>query len=120
MLDRRFDGAWYNRATSGQGVNLEIVDDGNRLVGFWYTYGANGSKRWFTLNGPVTGGTAEVSIVETSNGVFLNPSAIVRTEWGRGRFSVVDCDHVSFEVESIEVVTTIPLTRLTGVCFRTP
>jgi len=41
-------------------------------------------------------------------------------EWGTGRILAADCDHITIEFESDEVSTSIPLTRLTGVCFTPP
>ena len=115
-LDKRFDGAWYNPQTSGQGLTLEVSEDGSRLIGFWYTYDVNGAKRWFVLNGDINGTTADVSIIQTSGGVFLQPDPVVESEWGTGRFTTVDCDNINFEIISDEVNTSVELTRITGVC----
>ncbi|MDH3902027.1 MAG: beta-lactamase family protein [Xanthomonadales bacterium] len=115
-LDNRYDGAWYDPQTDGQGVTLEILDDGNRLVGFWYTYDENGEKRWFIFNGEISGDVAEVSILQTSGGRFLQPDPVEESEWGTGRFITVDCNHVNFEIISAEVKTTVELTRITGNC----
>jgi CubicO group peptidase (beta-lactamase class C family) len=117
-LDQRFNGAWYNPETDGQGLTLEIREDGVNLVGFWYTYGDGYTKRWFLMLGTIEGSEAEVSIIETSGGVFLQGDPIVESEWGTGRFITVDCRHVTFEIESPEVITSIPLSRLTGSCNR--
>jgi CubicO group peptidase (beta-lactamase class C family) len=115
-LDQRFNGAWYDPTTDGQGFTLEILDDGNRLIAFWYTYGENDSKRWFTMSGPITGSEADVVIIETSNGEFLKGDAVELSDWGTGQFSVVDCNHMDFKIESEEITTVVPLTRLTGNC----
>jgi len=115
-LDRRFNGAWYDPDTDGQGMTLEVVDEGQRLVGFWYTYGDNNSKRWFTFDGPIDESVADVSIIQTSGGAFLQDDPISKSEWGRGYFSVVDCNHITFEIDSEEVITSVPLSRLTGTC----
>ena len=115
-LDKRFNGAWYDPQTSGQGLTLEVLEGGDRLVGFWYTYDDNGAKRWFIFNGDINDTTAEVSIVKTSGGAFLQPDPVVESEWGTGRFVTVDCNHVNFEITSAEVDTTVELTRITGSC----
>ena len=115
-LDDRFDGAWYDPQTSGQGVTLEILDDGNRLVGFWYTYDDEGEKRWFIFNGDITGDSSEVSVNQTTGGKFLQTDPVEESEWGAARFVTVDCDHINFEITSAEVNTTVELTRLTGEC----
>lgn len=118
-LDQRFNGVWYDPATVGQGFNLEVRENG-AVVSFWYTYTGEGSQRWFLLQGNVSGGEAAVTIYETSGGVFLQGDPYNLDEWGSGRFQAIDCDHISFAVESDEISTTIPLTRLSGVCFNPP
>jgi hypothetical protein len=115
-LDSRFTAAWYDPATDGQGLSLEIINDGRRLIAFWYTYGDGGSKRWFTMSGPINGSEADVTIKQTSGGAFLQSDPVERSVWGTGRISVVDCDHIDFEIQSDEVNTTVGLTRLTGDC----
>ena len=115
-LDRRFTGAWYDPENDGQGFTLEIIEDGNRLIAFWYTYGENQSKRWFTMDGPIDAGEADVSIIQTSGGSFLQPDPVERREWGTGHYSAIDCNHINFEINSEEIITTVMLTRLTGSC----
>ena len=119
-LDQRFNGAWYDPTTDGQGFSLEIQEDNEAVVSFWYTYTDDGRQRWFIIQGSVIDGEAEVTIYETSGGVFLQGDLISLDEWGSGRFSTVDCNHITFEIESDEISTTIPLTRLSGVCFEPP
>lgn len=115
-LDQRFNGAWFDPEMDGQGLTLEILDQGRRLIGFWYTYGENSERRWFTFDGTIEGSEATVTIIETQGGVFLQGDPIERIHWGTGRFSVFDCDHIDMEIESEEITTTIPLSRLTGSC----
>jgi len=115
-LDARFTGSWYDPVTDGQGFNLEIINDGQRLIAYWYTYGEGDTKRWFTMSGPITADEANVTITQTSGGVFLQGDPVQRSEWGTGHFSTVDCNHINFAVFSDEVTTVIPLSRLTGDC----
>ena len=116
-LDQRFNGAWYDPATDGQGLTLEVVDDGRRLIGFWYTYGENSERRWFTFDGPIDGSSAAVTIIETRGGVFLQGDPVERVFWGTANLEVVDCDRIDFEIESDEATKQVPLTRLTGSCY---
>jgi CubicO group peptidase (beta-lactamase class C family) len=119
VLDERFNAAWYNPLNDGQGLTLEIQPDGITVVSFWYTYRYDGTQRWFLLQGEIVDGVAEVTIYETSGGVFLQDNPYLLEEWGTGRFRTIDCNHMSFEFESDEISTTIPLTRLTGACDDT-
>jgi len=115
-LDDRFNGSWYDPEIDGQGLNLEILNGGNRLIGYWYTYGDSNTKRWFILNGDISGDTADVIIQQTNGGAFLQPDPVETSEWGSGRITTSDCDHISFEVTSVETTTTLALTRITGNC----
>jgi CubicO group peptidase (beta-lactamase class C family) len=115
-LDKRFSGSWYNPETNGQGINLEILDDSKRLVGYWYTFGASGERRWFTFDGDIEGSSANVAIIETTGGAFLQADPVSQTDWGTASFSVIDCDNMTFEINSEETVASVPLKRLTGSC----
>jgi len=115
-LDHRFNGAWYNPETDGQGLNLEILDNGNRLIGSWFTFDEAGGKRWFTFDGSIEGSVGTVSIIQTTGGIFLQPDPVTNSEWGTARFSTVDCRNLTFEIVSEEITTMIPLRRLTGNC----
>lgn len=121
-LDQRFDGSWYNPENDGQGFQLDVLDDGKTVVAYWYNYEADGSgeQRWFLLLGQLVNGVAEVTIHTTSGGVFLQNNPYYLEDWGTGRFSAVDCNHIELEIESDEVNTTIPLTRLSGICYEAP
>lgn len=120
VLDSRFNGAWYDPEMDGQGVTLEILNDGQRLVGWWYTFDSAGGKRWFTFDGAIEGSVADVTIIETTGGVFLQPdmNLVSNNDWGTARFSVVDCNNMTLEIDTEEVVTSVALTRLTGGCAR--
>lgn len=119
-LDARFNGAWYDPATDGQGLTLEVRGDGVTVVGFWYTYDDGGAQRWFVLQGQVVDGEGRVTIYSTEGGVFLQGNPVSLVEWGSGTFSASDCDHLDFEFESDERSASMPLTRLSGHCYSAP
>jgi len=119
-MDSRFDGAWYDTSTVGQGFSMEVRDDRGQLVSFWYTYTDGGAQRWFLLDGSVVDGIGEVVIYETEGGRFLQNDPVETVPWGSGRFIPRDCDHMDFEIVSSEVNATIPLTRLSGTCYTPP
>jgi CubicO group peptidase (beta-lactamase class C family) len=119
-LDARFNAAWYDPAADGQGLTLEVRGDGTTVVGFWYTYDDDGNQRWFILQGTAAGDQAEVTIYTTSGGVFLQGDPILLEEWGSGRFTTVDCDHLTLEFDSIEGSGSVALTRLSGTCYEPP
>ena len=119
-LDSRFNGAWYDPATDGQGLTLEVREDGSTAVGFWYTYDDQGHQRWFVLQGLAAGDEAQVTIYRTSGGVFLQDDPVLLEEWGSGRFTTADCNHVTLDFESVEASGNILLTRLSGSCSCRP
>ena len=115
-LDSRFNGSWYDPEADGQGFSVEVLEQNGVVVSYWYTYTQAGEPRWFVLQGQVADGVGEVTIYQSSGGVFLQDDPNLLTEWGRGRFVAVDCMHIDLEIESMEVTTTLNLTRLTGSC----
>ena len=49
-------GSWFNAATAGQGLTIEVYPDfvsGGKglLAGGWFTYDASGNQRWLFLQG---------------------------------------------------------------------
>jgi CubicO group peptidase (beta-lactamase class C family) len=119
-LDSRFDGAWYDTDTDGQGFSMEVRDRQGDVVSFWYTYTMAGEPRWFLLQGKVINGAGEVTIYETEGGVFLQDDPVSLLPWGTARFLPVECNRMELEIFSDEVTTTLPLTRLSGECYRPP
>ncbi|MEE4219470.1 MAG: serine hydrolase [Xanthomonadales bacterium] len=119
-LDSRFNGSWFNPVTSGQGFSMEVLDEREDVLSYWYTYTDTGEKHWFILQGKLVNGIGEVVIYEAEGGVFLQADPVTLSTWGSGRFVPVDCDHMNLEVESSEVNTIIPLTRLSGRCYVPP
>ena len=119
-LDARFDGAWYDTDTVGQGFSMEVREARNQLVSFWYTYTDTGEKRWFLIQGEVVDGVGEAIIYDTEGGRFLSDDPVGLVQWGTGRFRPLDCNRMDLEIESDEINVTIPLTRLSGTCYEAP
>lgn len=118
------NGSWFDPNMDGQGINIEILNDGNEFLGFWYTYEPNGGgQRWFVLSGSIENNMAEFTITSTNGGAFLNNTEPVRTEWGTGTFFVRDCSSavMSFQSDSEAVSGDVELARLTtgpGGCIQ--
>ncbi len=111
------NGSWYWPENSGQGINIEILNNGTQLWGYWYTYSpVNGSQRWFTLQGTIDGNQAEFDIISTSNGGFVVSEPPELTLWGTGTVFFESCLNGTFNFTSeVEASSgTIPLTRLTA------
>jgi CubicO group peptidase (beta-lactamase class C family) len=119
-LNSRYNGSWYDPATNGQGFSLEVLDDRQELVSYWYTYTETGEKRWFLLQGPVVDGLGQAVVYETEGGRFLQDDPVELVAWGTAVFTPVDCDNLQLRVDSDEMNISIPLTRLSGECFDAP
>jgi hypothetical protein len=80
--DFAFSGNWYDPATSGQGLTVELNPINGVLFAPWYTYAPNAAgsgaagQRWYTVQAAHTPGmrTIPVTIYETTGGVFDKPT----------------------------------------------
>jgi hypothetical protein len=95
-------GAWYDPATSGQGLMIDIVPSINTFFAAWYTYAPQSeaqtgaaSQRWFTLqDNAYTPGALNlnnVPIIATSGGVFNQPSNVATTQVGTANIAFTSC-----------------------------
>ncbi len=83
--DFAFSGNWYDPATSGQGVTIEVNPGSQVLFLAWYTYAPNGAgtgaagQRWYTAEQttPLLSGTRTIPLrfFETTGGAFDRPTS---------------------------------------------
>ena len=119
-------GSWYDAATSGQGVEVEVFPNaasgtGSTFVS-WFTYdtvaGGEDAQRWYTAQGPVVTGQANASltIYQNTGGNFNAPPATTAQAVGTATLSFSTCTSgqlaYSFSDGSGRMGS-IPLTRLT-------
>ena len=101
-VDVEHSGAWYDPATSGQGLMIDIVPSIDTFFAAWYTYapqreGLTGqaAQRWFTLqDNTYTPGDlhlSDVPIAVTTGGVFDQPSAVSSTRVGTAQIDFTSC-----------------------------
>lgn len=90
----KYSGSWVDPSHNGEGFNLAVLED-NRVVVFWFSYDANGERRWFYGIGEDRNGVIVVDdMLTTSGGVFgpnYNPDDIVQSHWGTLELAI-DCD----------------------------
>jgi hypothetical protein len=127
-------GAWYNPATSGQGLVVQVFPDLNSpgsglLFAGWFTYDISGNPRWYTLQGAVasTNNSAIVNIYETTGGNFNalpKPNAVVV---GTATLAFTDCSHAtlsySFDANANHTgaqAGSMPLSRLSAAANCSP
>ena len=80
--DFALSGNWYDPATSGQGMTVEVNPGSGAFFAAWYTYVPNGAgtgaagQRWYTAQAAFTPGlrSIPVTIYETTGGVFDTPT----------------------------------------------
>ncbi|MET0231015.1 MAG: S53 family serine peptidase [Rhodanobacteraceae bacterium] len=117
-------GSWYNPATSGQGVVMQVVPDHfgsgrGLLFGGWFTYAtsAGGGTRWYSVQGEVDSASdsATLPLYLSQGGNFAAPPSVGVTPIGEVTFRFSDCNHgtmtYSFTSGS-PPEQEIPLTRL--------
>jgi subtilase family serine protease len=100
LRQRGLTGSWYNPATDGQGLELEVAPDGNggyHLFAGWFTYDttAAGGTRWYTIQGQVGAGQAWASlpIYLTQGGRFDTATPVQTSVVGQGTLEFSDCGH---------------------------
>lgn len=95
-------GVWYEPATAGQGLVVDMVPSMTTFFAAWYTYapqsdGLTGveGQRWFTLqDNTYTPGDLDlhdVPIIATSGGIFNTPSAATSTQVGSADVDFQSC-----------------------------
>jgi hypothetical protein len=119
-------GAWYNPATSGQGVLLEVYPDlvspgVGQLFGGFFTYSAEGlgERVWYSLQGDVqsTSASAQIGLyAPVGAGNFNAGPVIASTKIGTATVSFGDCSHLTIAYSFSDGSGrsgVIPMTRLT-------
>ena len=80
--DFSLSGNWYDPATSGQGITVEVNAGSKALFLAWYTFAPNGAgagpagQRWYTAQAEFTPDlrSMPVTIYQTTGGVFDTPT----------------------------------------------
>jgi hypothetical protein len=121
-------GSWYEPATNGQGVEVEVFPDliapgTGRVQVSWFTYDANAPggrerQRWYTLGGNITTGAASVALPIYQNvGGNFNAAPITNsTQVGTATLRFADCEQGTLDytfTDGSGRSGTLDLTRLT-------
>jgi len=117
-------GSWFNPATGGQGLELELYPDlGGSGSGFlfagWFTYDvfAGGGQRWYALEGGVTNSspTAVLGIYAGFGGNFAAAPVVAATQVGTATLTFNSCGNALLNYSFYDGrVGTTPLSRLTA------
>ena len=122
------NGAWYNPATEGQGILLDIFTETKLVFFAWFTFdlerpaGAMGTigdegQRWFTVSGNYEEGdnSASLTLYNSTGGVFdTSPPPVATTEYGTVDLHFTDCLNgvMTYNIPAGPVSGVIPLTRI--------
>ena len=121
-------GSWYNPATQGQGVEIEVfpnlIAPGTSLIqGAWFTFpfndtqvGGADTQRWYTFSGNGQSGSFNVSVAiyQNSGGDFAASPPTAPKQVGHGTLTFADCNTATLAYEfDNEGLGWIALTRLT-------
>lgn len=124
------NGAWFNPATSGQGLLVDVLPEIRLVFVAWFTYDLQrpegGSEprigdeghRWLTAYGTYEEGDNSVilSIQNSTGGVFdsANPPVVNDYNYGTIELTFTDCltGTLSYDIPSGPVSGEIPITRL--------
>ncbi len=116
IINPGLGGTWFNPATVGQGLVIEVIQSRNLLIAAWFTFNELGgtAQRWFTLRGPITGNQATLEIFTAEDGRFDQSDPVTNLSPGTAELEFEDCSTASlsyaFENGPSGV---IPLSRLT-------
>jgi DNA-binding beta-propeller fold protein YncE len=119
-------GSWFEPASSGQGLEVEVYPDLSPGVGFaqvsWFTYdtaaGGADHQRWYTISGAVTIGqpSAALTIYQNTGGNFNALPTTMAQAVGTATLSFATCTSGQLAytfTDGTERTGNIPLTRLT-------
>ena len=85
LAEGRLSGSWYDPAHSGEGYVLEVLID-KRVLVYWFSYDAQGNRRWFFGTGEIIDDRLVFEqMFTTHGGIFgpgIDPAKIEIRPWG--------------------------------------
>jgi hypothetical protein len=124
--DYGLSGTYYDPATAGQGMLIEVNPDNAYAFVGWYTYALAGQtsgaagQRWITAQAPYTvgSGVVDLTLYDTTGGTFDSDATTVSTmPIGTATLTFTSCTTATFDYaitvgELAGQSDTIPLSRL--------
>jgi len=118
-------GSWYNPATGGQGIEMEMYPDlagpgKGVLFAGWFTFDvtAVGGQRWYALQGTSNDTTTITLDIATGYaGNFAEPPVVTGAIVGQAAIQFLDCNNATLTYNFSDGsgrTGSIPLTRLTA------
>ena len=98
LINYGLAGSWFEPATNGQGLIVDIVPANNQLVAYWFTYPEDGiGREWYVAQGDINGGSATLTVFQTDNGIFDTASAVALNTVGTATMSFSTCTDATWE-----------------------
>jgi hypothetical protein len=102
--EARYSGSWFDPSHNGEGYVIEVLDDARVLV-YWFTYGPDGSRRWFVgVDETDDGKIAFAQMLSTHGGIFgpdYDPDSVEILDWGTLELDI-NCDGGTARYSSLE------------------
>lgn len=112
-------GAWYDPATAGQGLFIDVEPASRYLFLAWFTYTDDATanprqQRWLTAQGEYHGDTATLALHETLGGRFDDAQAAITTPIGQVTLTFADCagGQLSYRIDDEGLEGTFPISRV--------
>jgi len=115
LINYGVSGSWYEPATSGQGLVIDILPLNNLLAAYWFTYPVQGGAReWYLATGDINGDSVELTIYQTQNGVFDEISMVETNAVGTAQLEFSSCEAASwtYQIDTLGLSGEIPLQRI--------
>lgn len=121
-FDARMSGAWYDEATVGQGLQLNVQPNGVFFAP-WFTYdpaeaGDDPTRQhWFTLQGDLSqasNGQAEVMLIQTTGGAFDRVPTTNANIVGNATITMLGCDSARLNYTFVGTRIAGPYAQRTG------
>jgi hypothetical protein len=90
-----YSGTWYNPATSGQGMFVDLNPSQTLLFAAWYTYAPDGSRDWYTIQtnnfSETSNGAMNIPVFQGTGGQFNLPAPVTATQVGTANMTFTSC-----------------------------
>ncbi len=127
-LNPGLNGAWYDPGTDGQGIMIEVFPEINTVFAAWYTYDTtfadgdetavigDSNQRWLTASGEFDGTTAELTLFNSTGGIFDQDNIVTTSEAGTLRIEFDGCRFATadYSVTDSGLSGSIDLQRVSG------
>ena len=93
------DGAWFDKASPGQGFLIDAHPGNEFVFVAWFTYGEGtvSGQRWLTAQGPLVGASADLIVYETLGGSFDDPNPSETNAVGTMTIDFTDCNNAQLD-----------------------